>query len=298
MDRVLHLPERWSAGVDYLRVTLSRSHPDYDLSKIEYAAAVRAAGRAMGEDIRNARRWLWCGYYGESLGSASWGEGPQGLVLQASGVAATEVLGCRWNYSNVPRIDLQATYWYPERKEDIAMACALQAKDNWLDARGRRPKVRLIQGMGDGDTCYVGTRGKNAKFLRVYDKERESGREEYAGAWRFEMELTDEHAKRAFMALRRYSYNPRTILEYVSMYMREKSIWLPVPVGGEPVELPRVRREETSVYRTLEWFERGVAPSIDRLRNAGVELEEILVALGLQARSEGSPTVHEGAEFM
>lgn len=271
----------WTAAVDYLRLTHRRGE-GLDYAVAAYASATRRVGSIFEGRSVLPRPWSWMGYYGNTLGGVSYGEGPAGAILQVSGIASASVFDLRLPWSGVPRIDIQATFWYESDRQTLAQEASLDANIGRVRARGKPASVRLISGFGDGDTLYIGKRGKQSKFLRVYDKWRESGRDdEYKYAWRFEAELTDGHGRNAMRSLEVTGQTERTVLALLSGYYAERGLTLPAAPEGGFVPVAGLKMEKSSTYRRLMWLQGQVRPAIDKLIASGVPTEEIRAILGL-----------------
>lgn len=274
----------WTAGVDYYRATY-RSKRDEGLE----SRIIREMERIGGERIQGLYRWepwKWMGYDGFRLGTMSYGYGGSGAYLyQASGVAANEVFDVHLPFTKVPRLDVQVTIWYEKRREDIAQACASASNAARYGRRGRPWGVRYISGFGNGDTTYVGTRGKKTKFLRIYDKEREAvGEESYLGAWRFECESTDDYAREAAHTLYDLGCSAQAVAAVVQGLFRERGISLDNACRQEPIAAARLPKDEGSTERRLRWLGTQVRQAIDKLIADGVDLSLISDALGLSGR--------------
>lgn len=270
----------WTAAVDYMRV----SHPEgEECEKVVmawYQAQRVVAGRQGGG--ARAARWRWMGYDGVSWGGVSVGRGAHGALCQASGVAAAELFDLRVPWRGCSRLDLQVTFWYATDAQWMAKGLADLA-DHARAHTGTRPyKVRLIDGHGDGDTLYLGARGKETKFIRVYDKWRQSGREDaWRYAWRWEVELTDGHARYALRTLEDWGQSEHSVASLVAAYLGEKG--LTMPDTGTELMLPasKIPRPPTDDERRLRWLAEQVRPSIDKLIAGGVSSEDIRRLLGL-----------------
>lgn len=277
-DRVI---SAWGAWVDYVRMTLPSGEVNQE-AREAYHRAVMSAGRASsGVEIR-ARPWALLGYYGTQIGQAAWGESGQGLIIQASGGAASNLFRQSVPYANVTRLDLQVTVWYKEYYPDVARLAAEQA----YSARDKRPrravKMRYIDGYGLGDTLYVGRRGADSRFLRIYDKWRESGEsEEYLHSWRYEVELTDRYALVAYRELQGLGETDATVAGMVSSEFARRGLSLPVLVEKLEVPVSSRKRRMPDTDRRMRWLREQVAPSLERLLADGVSRDDIFSALGL-----------------
>lgn len=279
------LPVAWYAAIDYARFT-HESCSDMGKVGAAYHAMVSRITREMYGSQERLEPWRWLGYQGWGSAGIKWGEGPAGLVLQASGTAAALAWDAEPTFTNVPRIDLQVTAWYADEDAFRARFAEHETTNARLHARGRPWKVRYIDGHGDGDTLYVGVRGKKSKFLRVYDKYRESGRlHEFEYAWRYEAELTDVHAREAVGQLLDGGTSTSAVFALVQSYFAERGITLPPVVAAAPIDRGSLPKDETSIDRRLRWLSAQVAPAIEKMIGQGATLEQVLEALHLDRRA-------------
>ena len=271
---------RWVAGVDYLRLTYTAPGAA-DAAMGAYQGAVAGWSRQAGYLASDTRPWAWRGYVGASAGQAAWGIREDGAILQMSGQAAAWGALCDLPYTGVPRVDVQCTVWglsSPETVPRTAAALAARAREG---ATGRPWSVRLEDGHGDGDTCYVGSR-QSAWFLRIYDKGAESGEAQYEGAVRFEVEAHDECAAALYGSRQKGPLVGATAAGVVAGYLAHRGLRQMLPVSVGYTAPARVPREVTPTERTLNWLGEGVAPTIARLLGAGLTRAQIGGILGLQ----------------
>ena len=155
----------------------------------------------LGQTLSNAERlggnrvrpWKQNGYSGERCGRVRFAVGPQGALLQLSGAYADRHATAALELAhNVSRIDLAITARMPRDDPHLAKRLAVQY-DAWRETARRPPKAKLVDGRGDGDTLYIGRR-TSERYLRVYDKQRESGDAQYTRCWRVELELKGHSA--------------------------------------------------------------------------------------------------------
>lgn len=271
----------WTAYVDYVRLTYPAMHDVRDVWE-RYRHVPLVVGRRNGELEENAEAWRWMGYQGVKLGSVMAGAREDGIIVQASGALAADVVDLRLPWKGVPRIDLQVTYWYDRHWAGVAADVAARSVAARAGQKGRPWKVAHINGTGSGDTCYIGARGGETKFLRCYDKWLQSDRsEQWRHAWRYECELTDGHGRYALGTIEDVGQSETTIAGMVASYWRERGVRLPEVSGSECYSASRISREPTTEERRLAWLERQVRPSIDKLLASGVSSERVRQALGL-----------------
>lgn len=275
------LPQAWDAAIDYLRLTYVHPSPPEEVVYAYQTAAEQTASR-MYLETYSPENWAWRGYVGSSWGSVSVGLGNQGLLVQASGAAAHELFTHALPATNTPRLDLQVTYWYdiddPGRAWNVARASERHREQN----KRARYGIRVIDGMGDGDTCYIGRRGHNGKLLRVYDKWRQQDKsQEYRHAWRYEVELADEHALAAASVLREGGAGHHAVLDIIAGHCRERGVELPGIERSIYYHPLRAKARPESIARTVRWLEEQVAPALEKAISRGLTEDEARAILGL-----------------
>lgn len=273
----------WDASIDYIRCTY-RSKADETVHSA-HIRAIEGAGAYSNEGFVAVVPFKMQGFYGGKCGSAAWGYRDDGLyLLQGSGPAAQWLFDANLPYTNCSRIDLQATYWYDRDYSGLAASTAQLSLKARAGFAGRPWKINHINGMGQGDTTYIGTRGKDSKYLRCYDKWRQTERaEEYKYAWRYEAELTDKHANYALTWLRGAKRSQEVMLSFLNSYWQERGVELPNLTANMNVKTVLPRYTMDDVDRRLHWLETQVAPAIDKLIALGVSSDHIAGLLGLGA---------------
>lgn len=279
-------PAMWHADIDYTRFTIRRAADEGMES-----ALGSAFERIAGESISGPYTWepfAAMGYRGYRLGSCAYGyRDDQGYLCQGSSLGARPLFDLRLPVSNYSRLDVQITFWYESDRPIIAKAAAAGSSYARAGARGRPWSVRYISGYGDGDTCYIGTRGKKSKFIRIYDKWREADRSEhYRYAWRMEAELTDVHARNAAGHLLDTGVSRETVAALVSGLLAERGITVPPLEGVRAYPPDRLPADDGNIRRRLLWLETQVAPAVDKLMALGVSSTWIQDALGLRTTKE------------
>jgi len=273
--------EGWDAGVDYLRLTHAKNGESYDVVN-RYARAVEQIARRVAPPGTRAEHWNWMGYRGERLHNVAWGQHDAGFIFQATGLAAREASLLELPYTNCPRLDVQATFWLTADDEGLASRVDEVVTRFKSGKKGRPVSNRLVSTHGDGDTAYIGTRGKKSKFLRCYDKWRESKfNEGYRHAWRYEAELTDQHAVLCKHALEVLPKTSDAVLSVVSGFFGQRGVALPETGNRTAIDPSALPPDEGSDERRLRWLNTQVRPTLERLISHGVPYWKVLEALGL-----------------
>lgn len=286
LSQLIPVPGAWHAGIDYVRMTGKREGIYGDLAALYRKAAYSLVGSTCEGEV-SFKPWAWLGYYGETCNGVSYGSGPQGAIFQVSGWRASDVREMGLPYDGIPRCDIQATLWFPQDEPGLGARVADRSAKASGTMRGGRWKVRYIDGKGDGDTTYIGSRSSDS-FLRIYDKQRESGDHEgYAYAWRFEAETADEKAREAWAAEGALPPGRDYWYAYVARALRARGVWLPGVSSVRLAAAPPRPKDEDIVGKRLAWLRNGVAPAVDKLLASGVPLSTVLEQLGLSGAVSG-----------
>lgn len=281
---------KYVGAADYARFTL---HHD-SLNSWRGTRNLTLAGLIAGEErARGARtdKWKLLGYRGERVGRLFVGEGAQGQMLQVSGSAAAGPGDHIWKmeYDNIPRLDLALTVWAEQDAPWLAEEYARQYRElrGYVRQRGRAPTARLIQGWEHGSSLYIGRRGGTYRMLRIYDKWRESERQdEWLYAWRYELELTNAYAVTAYEQIRSASDKSAQIISIVLGLLERLGLEAPELGVGYRISPLSIPREESDDERRLKWLRECVRPAIDRMTSRGIMEAQILEALGLLQEPE------------
>jgi hypothetical protein len=233
-----------------------------------------------GKDF--TKPWAWQGYVGYSCGQVSIGERLDGTIVKLVGKAADDWMraGLPGGH-NVTRIDIALTIWgVSDRSAEIALHSE-QTELYRKGLEGKPYKVRLIDGKGDGDTLYIGSRSSQ-QFVRIYDKEKSpNATKEHETSIRYECECKEQLAYDCYQRCVARGYGPASCLSLLASLLDRRGIDVVLLRGLQrkpiaPSELP-----VTSLESSLSWLENQVKPTVSRLMREGYELE-ILTALGLK----------------
>ncbi len=278
-----------SVSTDYLRLTCDDPR-SAQLLALECVALAREY-RDRGD---RERPWRYVGGYedGWSVGPISYAEGRNSILVQASGVASDPLfLACKQNFivATPTRFDGQVTVQLPE--DDPAYARRMARRVDRYRHSGKREgypfKVHVRDGMGDGDTLEIGSRGSDV-YLRLYDKHREGFKKTHSkqmqpgqfapGAWRYEVELKGRAAGELYCRLFEAPEHSQAVLSEVRGMFSDHGLNLPVGTDTSPPI--RELHYRSDVDRTRAWLRSAVRPSIEQLIADGY-LAEVLSDLGL-----------------
>ena len=267
-------------GVDYLTTTWPTAVNDtimISTSNVMDWAQRRACARGKGDWVKH---WAWQGYVGYSCGPVQVGERLDGCILRLSGVAAHDWLTAGFPAGhNISRLDVALTVWgVTEQSTAIA-----RHKDEAIEERNilhSRPfRVTLIDGNGDGDTLYLGSR-TSEQFVRIYDKERSPNSEPtYKTALRYEVECKEGLARHVYERCIIGGYSPGNCHAVLTGLLARRGINPLGTRGVQPATIKPSDLRKSSVEDTLSWLETQVRPSVRRLMEQGYA-REVVNALG------------------
>jgi hypothetical protein len=248
--------------VDYLVAT-------YDLVTVEAhlpaiaGAVIRKpeAGKHLGY------RGYWCA---ESRRSFVGDDSRRVMVSVTSSPAHAAALAIpRLETLSIARIDVQTTL--VSRDADLLIRSC--------DPSARYQAFRIAPVRGRGHTLYVGS-PKSDKRLRIYNKSAESGEVPDQGEYvRFELQLRDDYAERAFTALRGgglsgwYLHALKSMVDPFTFSVVRDAL-----NDVEEYRQDAVALEDWTRRRIL-WVERSVIPALKRLFSARPDYLDIFVQM-------------------
>jgi len=179
------------------------------------------------------------------------------------------------------RLDVQATVWFNQEVQTIARKGYndLRNRDKLRNKPGNR-KYRIIAGSDGGDTLYVGAPSSRQQAV-VYNKSRESEREEYRNAWRHEVRLRDDLACGYARECRnRGDTLADRHLGYVYHWLLDRGLNFSHLHTATRVILPKQQHTPSDIDSKLRWLARQVRPTVQFLTEAGYR-DKLLEALEL-----------------
>lgn len=268
-------------GLDWWRGSwpgeLSEFAPTFDDLRVWYDRMVLG-----GEGSDSPRPQNLLGYTGRAYGAAWIGERNGDVLVQASGAAARHIWWLPGSLGAVcTRLDIQATFRVANTPTAVVRAAALASEHARRGAVGRPWKIRWIDGHGDGDTTYIGSRHSDA-MCRVYDKSMESpGEELYRDAVRFEVELKGDASRAAWPMVSRHNDRRQQEMSVLAEAFAERGILdLGERLAVQPLVF-HVKRPDTLAEQKLLWLERQVRPTVQWLLRNGFG-DGTMYALGLE----------------
>lgn len=269
-------------GVDWITCTATTQGGRANLTRLW--AKYSSQQTNLGEKTKKGG---FQGFQGALCGCVFFGRREETLLLRVSGNLADEVFPqIELAQVKFTRLDFQVTVRLPVYDGSIAQDLAWRrAHDAEHLGETLSPKQRLVQGYGEGDTLYIGSR-TSPRFGRLYDKQKESPTEAYDRCWRFEIEYKRVMAPKVAEWLERQPDPARAIAEAVKGQYEAWDIECPVNARAELIP-GSIGRRTFDNDRALGWLHTQVRPSVEKLL-ATVHVEDILEALGLtdQARAE------------
>lgn len=268
-------------GIDYLTTTWRDEIRNTAL--LNTRTVIEWAERQYGKGGLGSipKPWSWNGYSGWQCGQLNVGERYDGTILKLSGVMAHKWLSAGLPVGhNMSRCDIALTVWgISEQSREIALHSD-QGDVYRKNLRSRPFKMRLIDGKGDGDTLYLGSRSSQ-QFVRIYDKEREQpDNEDYKNSLRYECECKERLAFDSYQRCVSGGYSPASCMAVLVGLLARRGIY-PLGIGSSAmVVIPPTQLPESSLEIALTWLEKQVSPTIRKLIREGYE-EEVLTALGL-----------------
>lgn len=221
-----------------------------------------------GREGLKGEPYRWLQYEGTKWGKMFIGSCYQGSLLQESGRPwflqwAMGIVGL-----HCTRIDLQVTMSVPDGKTDEIIT-SLADRVLALSEAGlkRRLKYTYINGYGDGDTFYIGSRASE-RYIRIYNKGAQSGQE---ASIRLEVEYKGKLAETVWADLRQSTSYSLFSLQAICGVAYGVGIPLPVRIQATNRVFIRDSDKIKSDLRTLKWLREAVKPSIRRLLDAGYE---------------------------
>ena len=230
---------------------------------------------------RRPRNIGWQGYIGYKIGQVCVGERLDGSIVRLEGKAADD-----WGNAglpvghNVTRLDIALTIWGIPNQSEVIARHNVEGVAHRKSLRNRPFAVRLIDGNGDGDTLYIGSR-TSEQFVRIYDKERSpNGGEQYKEALRYECECKEQLALSAYQRCVSNGYSATSCLQVLAFLLSRRGV-CPVGFGGiHHTVVPNSVIPASDLESSLSWLSVQVRPTVARLIREGYE-EEVLTALGL-----------------
>jgi hypothetical protein len=246
------------SGVDWLAASC------HDPSRLAWLMEWARQRQSQLEEAGNAvKPWSGHGYEGRSVGQVAFAFNGREAICQLSGAEAY----ASWrtvaeNSTNISRIDLASTVRAASRTDALA-------RQGYCDARGARrgrgrpAQLSLLVNEDRGDTLYIGAPASDQRG-RLYDKDRESGEDQWKRCWRYEVQFRRLQAKAAALAVAAAPVEADKTAAVVVDWFRSRGVEPPVSLaGGGGYEAPGARQSDDE--RWLAWVRKCVQPRARKL---------------------------------
>jgi DNA relaxase NicK len=274
-----------SAGIDYLTATLNR---DAQLSAEWYGSCLNLS-KAIADEGNDHKHARWQGYEGYRCGSSFVGEREDGYICQISGARAQTGFDNAYRTDvHFSRLDVQCSFRTLAKNAFVARSVQSDvARANRHLSAARQRKAQLTEDLQGGATCYVGSR-KSAQYARIYNKEAESGEEQYKNVWRYELELHNVIATKTAeqFVLSSYEQSEHSAI-LVRAWLMKRRVRTPWKAEDALFALASDVPEPSDTDSRLKWLSEQVRPTVQRLIKLGLR-DRMLVALGLDEQATDS----------
>jgi putative hemolysin len=248
------------ATVDWISGTCPIISPEYkECEKVGYTLIDNE--QEAGNELLSMQT---SGYGGLKCGKVYYGTRHDGSYIQATGEGADRY----WRsigtaFKRITRLDAAVDVKYSPPDPDFIRWCARDSHE--ARASVKNPwKVRFQDGYGAGDTAYIGSYSSQ-HFMRIYDKEKESGDENYKDVIRFEAVLRKANATslcNELLPLRGKTYN-RYIVDFMYQYCAARGIQ-PQFTSSTTANLLRLKNDASDRVRFTRWLYKQLPISINR----------------------------------
>lgn len=246
------------AGIDYLRVTCNDERNDGRFRQQFWELAEQ--DQALGYEVQNGGAF---GFVGKKTRHALWGKKQDWSMLQVSGRFAKHMFKLAQEGTQATRIDIQETFHVGEGEVEKTIrtlynqACAHKGEE------GCPVKVKMIEERHRAQTVYIGSRASDY-FVRIYDKFEESGKEEYRGCVRVELEVKGRASKALWKAMVEDGVLISQLLDHLKKIVSKRGIEIPAVGSGTAPEIV-FKKDQSREENQLWWLRHAVMPTVTRL---------------------------------
>lgn len=178
------------------------------------------------------------------------------------------------------RIDIALTLWFPSYDETFAeaaykMATRYMVENDML----KKNKPPVITGGLGGWTCYLGSRTSD-RYLRIYDKQKQSNDTYYERAWRIELECKGDVASLLWERLRKPETRPHVLQSELVLFLEKYGLLLKGFRATFSATKVRAPQTPDDILKKLEWLNKQVRPVIHAMIERGF-YAELMAALEL-----------------
>jgi hypothetical protein len=246
------------AGIDYNRITTQNFRRAGNLEDAFWRIVMR--DKQLGYEVQSGGAF---GFVGKKTRHALYGRKKDWSMLQVSGYEAKTTCQLALEHTQSTRLDLQLTVWVGELAvEQIIFDAYADACDH-KRAKSRPIEVTLIEKRRRAQTVYLGSRSSDI-YCRIYDKFAESGKEEYRGCVRYEVEFKGRMSKAIWQSLVLHKTTLYDQLKMVFKIYDERGVKIPLDdLDHADIIIPKP--DKTTNENTLAWLSRQVAPTVKRM---------------------------------
>lgn len=266
-------------GIDYITATSRSTAPITGL----YAFGTHLIREQVQKGCK-LRKTRALGYVGSSAGSCQVGIRHDGCIVRLSSEVARE----HWNQTadlsdNVTRLDLQLTE-LPRDGPSARLRDIWRARGRRVKGMGRPSKFKAIMGEGGIETIMVGSRASE-RYMRIYDKGKESKMQQYQGALRWELEMKHDLARAFVEYLVRREDQEAQIVAEIAKFARDRANQDVADSDiaefvRDEINSSQSLDQPATVLKSVAFLGVCIKPLILRLWRAGYH-QEVLEAIGL-----------------
>lgn len=234
----------------------------------------------------DTREWMGHGFTGLSCGCIQFGTNGTEALLRVSGFEAdNKARALSDAATNISRCDFQSTV--RTQRVELSLAERFEKRaERFKGKHGSKFEIELRRNDHRGKTLYLGRRVSD-RFIRIYDKARESQHPYYEKCWRAEVQFGGSLANRRFHQWNLARSDNLLVHDIVVWELKNRGVpWLSLPKrtyhGADRNPIKVLSDDE----HRLKWLASQVSPTIAKLIERG-KLEETLEALGLACRVKG-----------
>lgn len=277
--------EQLTSGVDWLTCTLPLDSP---MDNEWVQAGLKVLFDISDEGYRIEERGL-LGYKGWSAGNCFVGSREDGHMMQFTGYHADKAFKHVYRPDmHISRVDVQVTVKHDVMPQNVAGKAYKRALNEDLGTPvPRKRKIYIITGSDGGQTLYVGSPSSDQRG-RLYNKEVQSEKPEYARTWRYEVVLRNERATQLCNRLQTEKPDyTHYVSAFVALWFETRSIEAPWSIDEAITPIPPLRTLPTDVERSIGWLKTQVAPTVRRLIELGYR-DTILEVLGIDPKGHAA----------
>lgn len=205
----------------------------------------------------------------------------KGLVIMGSERRSEVAIELQGQFCSIyPEMALRLAGWFNRALTRLDVACDIETSMSpELAVSGHTSKTVSVANSISGDTVYLGS-PKSEYMARIYRYAHPHPR---SGLLRSEIVYRRDFAK----ALGKQIFEGVNLQNVVAQYWHSRNLQHLIkvavfPVEGVPVKVSVARSNSSKTAdKRLLWLTRQIAPALAKMKGEGIELDEIIRALGL-----------------